>query len=416
MNIVVLAGGLSPERDVSLSSGCMVANALIANGHRVLLADVYMGLPGVYTFNDAYEKYKKDVYEYRVPETEPDLAAVMRSRATRMSTLNSTGAVADAEAEAGAGVDTGADTGAVAGAVNGADAVGGTGVGAGADTSASAGSAAGAAPSVSAGLIGECILPVCADADMTFIGLHGDIGENGRLQAVFDIYGVKYTGSGYEGSLIAMDKPLAKGLMRLNGVRTPDSMVIMREKADGAFSNGGACPFELPCVIKPCGCGSSVGVSMVERPEEFDAALRYAFKYEDRVLVERKVTGREFSVGVLGGEALPPIEIIPNVGFYDYKNKYQPGAALEICPPHNLPPGADKGLRGTALKVHDILRLGDYSRIDVIMGADGEIYCLEANTLPGMTPTSLLPQEAAAAGLTYGQLCEKILMLALNRK
>jgi D-alanine-D-alanine ligase len=352
MDIVVLAGGLSPERDVSLSSGCMIANALIGNGNRVLLADVYMGLGPVCGFSDAYNKYKKDKYTFTVPEREPDLEVVKRSR-----------------------VESAAGT-------NGA------------------------------ALIGEGILNVCADAGMTFNALHGDIGENGQLQAVFDVYGIKYTGTGYQGSFLAMDKPLAKELMRGAGILTPDWYIYNNGDSDILDIQNN---FDLPWVIKPCGCGSSIGVSIVNNIDEFSAAVKYAYIYEKKILVERKITGREFSVGVLGGEALPPIEIIPCEGFYDYKNKYQPGATLEICPPKGLAREAEARMRDTALKVHNLLRLGDYSRLDLILSEDGHIYCLETNTLPGMTPTSLIPQEAAAAGITYAQLCGRIVELALAR-
>jgi D-alanine-D-alanine ligase len=347
MNIVVLAGGLCPERDVSLSSGCLIANALIDNGHRVLLADVYIGLADVSNFSQAYEKYRKDRYEFKVPESEPDLAHIKASRH------------------------------------------GGT-----------------------SGLIGEGIIEVCSDADITFNALHGDIGENGQLQAVFDIHAIKYTGTGYEGSFLAMDKPLAKELMRYHDILTPDWVLIETEDADSFNTLNG---IDLPCVIKPCTCGSSVGVSIVNDPNEFDAAYEYARAYEDRIMAEPKIVGREFSIAILGGEALPPIEIMPIVGFYDYKNKYQPGATNEITPPHNLTIESDNLIRETALKIHKILRLGDYSRIDMILDENGRLYCLEANSLPGMTPTSLMPQEAAVVGITYGELCERIINLALKR-
>ncbi|MCL2060151.1 MAG: D-alanine--D-alanine ligase, partial [Oscillospiraceae bacterium] len=241
---------------------------------------------------------------------------------------------------------------------------------------------------------------------------HGAIGENGQLQALFDVYGVRYTGTGYEGSFIAMDKPLAKDLMRAHGLATPDWLVI---DADEAGCEAALRQIGLPCVIKPCGCGSSVGVSIVDSRGEMEAAIKYAEIYEKRIIAERKITGREFSVGVLGGTALPPIEIIPHEGFFDYKNKYQPGATQEICPANNLSQAADAAMRSAALQLHSILRLGDYSRMDVIMEAGGDIYCLETNTLPGMTPTSLLPKEAAAAGIPYAALCEKIIALALER-
>ena len=144
-------------------------------------------------------------------------------------------------------------------------------------------------------------------------------------------------------------------------------------------------------------------------------AIDYAKKYETRLLVEKMVEGREFSVGILDDKALPVIEIVPKTGFYDYRNKYQPGLTEEICPARISTELTDR-LQSIAEKTHKILRLGDYSRVDFMVGNNSSIYCLEANTLPGMTPTSLLPQEAKAIGLSYNQLCEKIIQLALNRK
>ena len=350
MNVVVLAGGLSPERDVSLSSGCKIANALMESGHNVLLADLYMGLPSAENFQDAYKLYKKDFYEYRVPEIEPDLDEIKRRRASNGNRLNA------------------------------------------------------------GQLIGEGILPVCGDADITFNALHGAIGENGQLQAVLDVFGIKYTGSGYEGCLLAMDKPLAKELMRAHGVNTPDWQII--ETGGGDYADA-LNSIALPCVVKPCGCGSSIGVSIVRSRDELAAAFDYARIYEKRIMVEPVISGREFSVGVLGDKALPPIEIIPRQGFYDYKNKYQVDAVNEVCPPENLSPQAYELLQTTAQKVHKILRLGIYSRLDAILDAAGNLFTLEINTLPGMTPTSLLPQEAAAAGISYKDLCNRIIELAL---
>jgi D-alanine-D-alanine ligase len=377
MNIVVLAGGLSPERDVSLSSGCLIANALTANGHKALLADLYMGLPGAVDFAKAFNMYSKEKYEFKIPEREPDLDAIRNERRAR-------------------------------GGMGGGLVGGGVGVASGGNRNDP--------------LIGEGILEVCADADITFNALHGAIGENGQLQAVFDIFGIKYTGTGYDGCFMSMDKPLAKEIMRNNGVRTPDWIVFETGGGSGCDNARGddICgdipgPLGFPCVVKPCGCGSSVGVTIVEDRGALEAAVKYAREYEARIIIEKKVTGREFSVGVLGNEALPPIEIIPRKGFYDYKNKYQADATLEICPPEGLVAESEKLMRETALKAHKILRLGDYSRMDCILDAEGKLFFLEVNTLPGMTPTSLLPQEAAVHGIPYGALCERIITLAQKR-
>jgi D-alanine-D-alanine ligase len=198
-----------------------------------------------------------------------------------------------------------------------------------------------------------------------------------------------------------MDKNLAKTLMVQHDILTPEWVMM------GAG-------IEFPCVIKPCGCGSSCGVSIVRTEEEYAAALEYARKYEGEIMIEKMIGGREFSVGILDGEVLPVIEIIPKTGFYDYKNKYQKGLADEICPA-DLPGDITKKMQDAALKVHEILRLGSYSRIDFMLeNKTNDIYCLEANTLPGMTPTSLLPQEAAAAGISYEELCDRIVKLAVR--
>ncbi len=236
---------------------------------------------------------------------------------------------------------------------------------------------------------------------MVFLALHGSIGENGKFQAVFDINGIQYTGTGYVGSLLAMDKDLSKKLMSSNNVLTPKwKYVDLQMETD--FND-----ISYPCVVKPCSCGSSVGVTMVEVPSELNDAIKFAKRYENFVIVEEKIIGREFSVGILNGEALPVIEIKPLTGFYDYKNKYQKGLTEEICPA-NISNELCCLLQNDALRVHTLLRLGFYSRIDFIVDPNNNAYCLEANTLPGMTPTSLLPQEALANGIPYSDLCEKI--------
>ena len=171
----------------------------------------------------------------------------------------------------------------------------------------------------------------------------------------------------------------------------------------------------FPCVVKPIGCGSSCGVSIVHDESEWDAALAYSAKYENTCLVEKMVHGREFSIGVLDGKALPIIEIIPKTGFYDYKNKYQANATEEICPAA-LSEEQTKEAQALAVAVHQALGLGNYSRVDFILSKDdGKFYCLEANNLPGMTPNSLIPQEARAAGIEYEDLCEKLVLSASKK-
>jgi len=199
---------------------------------------------------------------------------------------------------------------------------------------------------------------------------------------------------------------LSKLLMVQNGIPTPEWELVK----DGATPS---CKIGIPCVIKPCSDGSSVGTSIVKSEKELVSALNYARKYEDKIMVEKMIEGREFSVGILDGVALPAIEIIPNEGFFDYKNKYQAGLTQEICPAE-ITEEVSRKMGNLALKVHEILRLGSYSRIDFMIDKDNNIFCLEANTLPGMTPTSLLPQEAGAAGVSYEELCDRIVRIAMR--
>ena len=347
MKIVVLAGGLSPERDVSLSSGSLIANALIENGHQVLLLDLYKGMSIGCSPDDLFTLISSSHrYEYIVPPYEPDLEVLKK--------------------ETGNGEV----------------------------------------------LIGENVIAICRAADLVFIALHGDIGENGKLQALFDIHHIRYTGTGYIGSLLAMDKDISKQIMRMCHIRTADWILYDVNEGDTAqiLSRIG-----LPCVVKPCSCGSSIGVSIVHNPGELDAAIAMAQKYENVLLIEKMIMGREFSVGILNGQPLPVIEIIPQEGFYDYANKYQKGFSKEICPAE-LPPAISLEMQAIAMEVYQALRLSDYARIDFILDQQDLIYCLEANTLPGMTPTSLLPQEALATGISYQGLCERIAEMAIKRK
>lgn len=329
---------MSPERDVSLSSGSLIANALARRGHRVMLLDAYVGTDTVPADMDELFSQKCD-YSHTVPAHEPDLEALKRDHGIGDS------------------------------------------------------------------LLGRNVIECCRAADCVFVAMHGGMGENGMLQATLSALGIKFTGSDYIGCLLAMDKNLSKRMMAQDGIPTAEWVVSDTDKvtADEIAKTIG-----FPCVVKPCGCGSSVGVSITEQPEEFEAALAYASKYERTVLVEKKVSGREFSVGVLGDRALPPIEIVPKSGFYDYANKYQSGQTTEICPASLTPEQLDR-ISDYAVRTHRALGLGSYSRVDFILDTETDDFvCLEANALPGMTPTSLLPQEAAAAGISYEELCEMI--------
>jgi D-alanine-D-alanine ligase len=348
MDIVVLAGGLSTERDVSFKTGSMVAQALRENGHRVILLDVFMGysdkeedLDGIF---DRAEEISVKVEG--IPETAPDLAAVKASRKDQSPCF-----------------------------------------------------------------FGPNVIRMCQMADIVFMALHGENGENGKLQAAFDLYGIKYTGSDYLSSAIAMNKDLSKQMFAAAGIPTPKGIAMTRETRQDDVTK---LPLHLPCVVKPCCGGSSIGVTIVNDAAEFKAALDDALCWENELVIEEYVKGREFSVGVIEGKALPVIEIAPIQGFYDYKNKYKAGSAVETCPA-DLPEEISVQMRAYAEAVAKVIGLTTYSRSDFLLDEQNRMYCLEVNTLPGMTPTSLLPQEAAAVGMNFNELCEKIIAISLAK-
>ncbi|MDD6503859.1 MAG: ATP-grasp domain-containing protein, partial [Lachnospiraceae bacterium] len=196
-----------------------------------------------------------------------------------------------------------------------------------------------------------------------------------------------------------------------NGIPTPRGISMKKEARNDDVSTLGLC---FPCIVKPCCGGSSIGVTIVRDGAAFKEALDEAFRWEDELIIEEFVEGREFSVGVMEGKALPIIEIAPLQGFYDYKNKYKAGSAVETCPA-NLPEETTKLMQHYAEEVARVIGLDTYSRTDFLMNKDGELFCLEANTLPGMTPTSLLPQEAKAVGMDFNRLCEKIIEISLKK-
>lgn len=348
MDIVVLAGGLSTERDVSFKTGSMVAAALKENGHRVILLDVFMGygeqevdLNGIFDRADEISVKVSDI-----PEVTPDLAAVKASRKDQSPCF-----------------------------------------------------------------FGPNVIRMCQMADIVFMALHGENGENGKLQAAFDLLGVKYTGSDYLSSAIAMNKGMAKKLFVEAGIPTPKGIAMTRETREDDVTK---LNLHLPCVVKPCCGGSSIGVTIVRDAAEFKAALDEAFRWEDELVIEEFVEGREFSVGVIEGKALPVIEIAPIQGFYDYKNKYKAGSAVETCPAE-LPEDVSAQMRHYAEEVAKVIGLDTYSRSDFLLDKDGNMFCLEANTLPGMTPTSLLPQEAAVVGVNFNELCEKLIDISMKK-
>ena len=256
------------------------------------------------------------------------------------------------------------------------------------------------------------MLAVCAAADVVFIGLHGQDGEDGRIQAVLDLMGVPYTGSGHLASAMAMDKEAAKRMMDALGIRTPAWRMLRYEPSDVERL---AEELPMPCVIKSINGGSSLGVYLPEDREELKAALLDVLKFHTRVLVEERIHGRELTQAVLGDRYLPAVEVIAAEGKFDYTAKYQAGAVSEICPAP-ITAEQQRMLGETALKLHRGLGLEVYSRADFMLDEAGVPWCLEINSLPGMTPTSFLPQEAAAVGMSYGELCQEILDRSLQIK
>jgi D-alanine-D-alanine ligase len=244
------------------------------------------------------------------------------------------------------------------------------------------------------------------DADVVFLALHGGRGEDGTIQAVLDLAGLPYTGSGHLGSALAMDKDLSKTLFRAAGVSTADWLMAPATAEQVERTLG------FPVVVKPSKQGSTVGLTVVRDPGALAAAVAEAGLYDDEVMIERFVAGRELTVGVLGDRALPIGEIFPRHEIYDYECKYTAGMAHEEFPARLSAELTDR-LQRQALLAFRALKLRGYARIDFRLASDGSSYCLEANTLPGMTELSLIPQGAAAAGISFGGLCERIVALAL---
>ena len=258
---------------------------------------------------------------------------------------------------------------------------------------------------------GPHVLEICQKADIVFLALHGANGEDGKVQSVLDLMGIKYTGCGPLSSGMAMDKGITKMVFEAKGVPTPKGMTLEKGECSSYLSDYG---MDFPVIVKPCCGGSSVGVCIAHNQQEYGAALMEAFSYENQVVVEQFIRGREFSVAVVDGKAYPVIEIAPLEGFYDYKNKYSAGSCVETCPA-DLSASLTKEMQMYAEKGYEALNLQAYARLDFLMEEDGSMYCLEANTLPGMTPTSLIPQEASVIGMNYPQLCEKLIEVSLKK-
>ena len=256
-----------------------------------------------------------------------------------------------------------------------------------------------------------------SDVDVVFLALHGGQGEDGTIQAMLDLTGVPYTGSGQLASAIAMDKDLSKRLFRDAGVPTPE-WTMLRSGGDvdwkaSAFSESVLPSLGLPLIVKPSKEGSTVGLTLVKSVEGLTGAIEEAFRHDDEVMLEQFIAGRELTVGILGNRALPVGEIIPKHELYDYECKYTPGMAEEVFPAA-ITDAQREEVQDLALRAFRVLKLSGYARIDFRMAEGGQFYCLEANTLPGMTELSLIPQAAAADGILFPDLCERIVGLALR--
>lgn len=343
MKIVILAGGISTERDVSLMTGAMIYRALKGKGHELVLIDLYLGYEGDVRNIFALDKdWSAGIGA--IAETNPDISAVKAGRGGNPERV-----------------------------------------------------------------IGPNVIEICEQADIVFLALHGQNGEDGRIQAMFDLLDIKYTGTDYFSSALAMDKEISKEIFRKFGIPVPKGITVVKgqERDIDAWRI-------YPCIAKVnCG-GSSVGVYKADNRAELLEVLEKAYALDDRVLVEQYIDGREFSICVLDGKALPIIEIAPKVGFYDYKNKYQAGSTVETCPA-DLDANIATAMQSCAEAVYRALRLRTYARMDFRMDSDCHFYCLEANTLPGMTPTSLIPQEAAAEGIDFETLCQRIIDSSMEK-
>ena len=339
MKIVVLAGGTSTERDVSIVSGTGICNGLRAKGHQAILVDVFCGAETVDWADPFPREYDVEAASAYIKSFNPHIEQLKKMRKD---------------------------------------------------------------------FFGPNVLELCKKADFVFLGLHGANGEDGRIQAAFDLMGIKYTGTRYLSSAMAMDKGVTKWMFQMKGVPVPGGVTMKRHTRKEDLAELG---LAFPVVVKTCCGGSSIGVYIVKDQEEYMKALDAAFVYEEEVVVEEFIQGTEYTVAVVDGKAYPVVQIVPCQGFYDYENKYKPGAVKETCPAP-ISSELTRRLQDYAVQGYRALGLESYARLDFIVTDDEKIYCLEANTLPGMTPTSLIPQEAAVLGMDYPTLCEELIRVS----
>lgn len=349
MKIVVLGGGISTERHVSLCTATSVCKALRSLGHKAIFVDMFLGLEDFEgPLDSAFDAEDGFCGNVAIEKIEPDLEAVKASRKYKDS-----------------------------------------------------------------GRLGKNVLDICKLADCVFLGLHGQDGEDGKIQAALELLGVPYTGSGPLGSAMALDKAVSKRIMESAGVLTPKWREISYRAEDVPAL---AKELPLPCVLKDVTGGSSIGVTLPETGEELEKDLYDLLRYGGRIIVEEKIVGREMTMPILGDKCLSPIEIVPpNGGSFDYVAKYQSGdeGAVEICPAR-VSEEEKRLMEEAAMRFHRALGLDIYSRTDFIIDAEGRPWCLEVNTLPGMTANSLIPKAAKVAGLEYPRLCEEIIRMSLE--
>ena len=351
MKIVVLGGGISTERHVSLVTATSVCRALRSLGHKAIFVDMFLGLESYEgSLEDAFDAPDGFCGEVSIGHEAPDLEAVKASRRLKSNSR-----------------------------------------------------------------LGKNVLEICQKADCVFLGLHGADGEDGKIQAALELLGVPYTGSDYLSSGMAMDKAVAKRIMESAGILTPkwEELTYCEEDIPALTER-----LPLPCVVKAVNGGSSIGVALPDTKEELEKALHDILFYSDRVVVEEKIIGREMTQPVFGDRYLSAIEIVPPEGnSFDYVAKYQSGdeGAREICPAR-ITEAEQKMLGEAALRFHRALGLSVYSRTDFIIDNEGRAYCLEVNTLPGMTPNSLIPKAAKLEGMSYAELCEKIVLMSLQAR
>jgi D-alanine-D-alanine ligase len=338
MNIALIVGGISSEREVSLASGRGILKALREIGHNVSVIDPIYGSEKV-----GEDIIFKDLVSKDYPTDEVMRKLLSESRKKVIDCINS---------------------------------------------------------------------DLFDDVDLAFIGLHGKYGEDGRIQSLLELRGIKYTGSDVLSSGIAMDKNITKMIFRNFNIPTADWMVISKKEKIEAKDILNK--IKLPFVVKPNDEGSTVGLSIVQKESEIIQAIELGFKYTDKIMIEKYIKGRELTVSILGNTAYPLIEIKPKEGFYDYHHKYTKGMTEYICPAE-VKEEVSKKAQELALKAYQSLGCSVYSRVDFLLDEKDDLHCLEVNTLPGMTELSLVPKAVKTKGMGFNELIENIIGLSLKK-